>query len=145
MRSGRMGGVLNARAFWIFRTPDQCHDFSLNARAFGIFRTCFCVKNVLNARAFRTKSGRCDGVLNILNARAFRTPDPCPDFALNALAFRIFMILFCALHVLNARAFRAKSGYSGHPECVLNVLNALAFETEGGRPERTRTQDIQDG
>ena len=40
---------------------------------------------------------------------------------------------------------RVRSGYSGHPECVLNVLNALAFETEGGRPERTRTQDIQDG
>ena len=49
-----MAGVLIARAFRIFRTSGPCSDFVLNARAFGIFRTLFRVRNILNARAFRT-------------------------------------------------------------------------------------------
>ena len=72
--SGHRAGVLIARAFRIFRTAGPCYDSALNARAFRISMTLFRVLNVLNARAFRKKSGRGLSVLNILSARAFRTP-----------------------------------------------------------------------
>ena len=46
------------------------------------------------------------------------------------------------MNILNARAFRTKSG---HGAGVLNILNARAFRTDWRRPERTRIQDAQSG
>ena len=135
VRSGRMSGVLNARAFRIVRTRDPCRDFDLNARAFRISRRGFYAPNALNGRAFMPKSGRGAGVLNITNARAFRAPDPCPDFVPNTRAFRISTILFRVQNVLNGRAFGAKSGRGAG---FLNILHASAFgifRTSNPRPD----------
>ena len=74
VRPGHRPRVLIARAFVIVRTSKPRPDFVLGALSFRICRTQRSALNILNARAFRTKSGRGIDVLNILNARAIRTP-----------------------------------------------------------------------
>ena len=81
MRSGRVDGVLNARAFRIFRTLEPRPDFGLGARAFRIFRAQNSGVSFLNARALRAKYGHGPVVTDILSERAIRTPALSPECA----------------------------------------------------------------